>query len=170
MRKIAFTGHRPNKLWNDYELVSPQMIALETKIASVLDGIDATSSTDSVIITGMALGVDTLVALLAIKRNMPFIAAIPCQQQYAMWPQRSKERWMDITDHKLCTKEYISNGPYSPQKMQLRNEWMVNNCDILIAIWNGTNGGTRNCLKYAINQRKQHIVIDPYTLKASYSR
>jgi uncharacterized phage-like protein YoqJ len=48
--------------------------------------------------------------------------------------------------------------------MQLRNEFMVNNSDIVIAVWDGTNGGTANCVKYAQVENKEIIIIDPHKL------
>jgi len=33
--------------------------------------------------------------------------------------------------------------------MQTRNIWMVDNCDLVLALWDGSDGGTGNCIKYA---------------------
>ena len=46
-------------------------------------------------------------------------------------------------------------------KMQTRNEWMVNHCDKLIAVWNGSDGGTGNCVNYAKSINKEIIYINP---------
>lgn len=162
--KIAITGHRPNKLGNDYDLTSPLISKIKNEICSILTDPIIVDPTDLTLITGMALGIDTLFAKIAIENNIPFIAAIPCAQQYYTWPQKSKEVWMDITDHKLCTKEYISHAPYSPQCMQARNRWMVDSCDILIAVWDESSGGTANCVKYAQSKNKQIYYINPTKL------
>ncbi len=45
--------------------------------------------------------------------------------------------------------------------MQKRNEWMVDNCDMLVAVWDGTDGGTYNCIDYAKRMKKPRILIDP---------
>lgn len=37
-------------------------------------------------------------------------------------------------------------GPWVYQK---RNEWMVDHADRVVAYWDGTAGGTANCVKYA---------------------
>jgi uncharacterized phage-like protein YoqJ len=39
----------------------------------------------------------------------------------------------------------ISRGGYEPWKMQVRNEWMIDRCDVLLALWDGSRGGTANC-------------------------
>jgi nucleoside 2-deoxyribosyltransferase len=31
---------------------------------------------------------------------------------------------------------------------------MVDNCDTVVAVWNGTSGGTKNCIDYAKKQNK----------------
>lgn len=50
---------------------------------------------------------------------------------------------------------------YYPAKMQKRNEYMVDNSDIVIAVWDGTKGGTYNCVKYAQKLEKKIIQINP---------
>ncbi|PAD70641.1 hypothetical protein CHH83_02225 [Bacillus sp. 7586-K] len=45
--------------------------------------------------------------------------------------------------------------------MQKRNEWMVDNSDYVIAVWDGTKGGTGNCVKYAQKQNKYITTIKP---------
>ena len=35
----------------------------------------------------------------------------------------------------------------------------------LIAVWDGSSGGTANCIKYAKNMNKNIIHIDPYNIK-----
>jgi uncharacterized phage-like protein YoqJ len=48
--------------------------------------------------------------------------------------------------------------------MQDRNIWMVDHCDALIAVWDGTSGGTANCVRYAQKVGKPIVFIDPYDL------
>lgn len=45
--------------------------------------------------------------------------------------------------------------------MQNRNKKMVDACDKLIAIFDGTNGGTANCVNYAKYINKEIIIINP---------
>ena len=168
--KIAITGHRPNKLGNDYDLVSPMIQKIQNAILSALISnceMDLTGDGELVkfpnltLITGMALGIDTLFAKIAIANNIPFIAAIPCKKQWARWPKKSQMTWFEIVQHPLCTKHYVSRELYSSKCMDKRNEWMVDNCDLLIAVWDETPGGTYNCIKYAIEKDKRIIFINP---------
>lgn len=161
--KIAITGHRPNKLGNDYNLTSSLIMKIKKEIQEQLRIITWGFEQPLTLITGMALGIDTLFALIAIEYKIPFIAAIPCAGQASMWPAKSKQTYFDIVEHPLCTKYWVSTLPYNPRLMQLRNEWMVDNCDILIAVWDGTSGGTGNCVKYA-DGKKEIVRIDPTKL------
>lgn len=45
--------------------------------------------------------------------------------------------------------------------MQKRNEWMVDRIDELLAIYNGTPGGTKNCIDYAKKLGKPITIICP---------
>ena len=153
--KIAITGHRPNKLGNDYDLTSPLIQTIEAELQTIINGLRPT-----LMISGMALGIDTLWAELAIENEIPFIAAIPCENQCERWIQKSKDRYGSIIQHPLC-KQVVLSEEYSHTCMQKRNEWMVNNCDVLIAVWDGTPGGTGNCVKYAQKKGVQIVLVDP---------
>lgn len=182
--KIAITGHRPHKLGNDYDLTSPLIQKIRARIVTILGNIIAMDVTNStpVLITGMALGIDTLFAKIAIERKLPFIAAIPCKGQYTRWPKKSVDQYFNIltqshdvflVDYRVSLHKDLDNlktclspsgNSYSTQKMQQRNIWMVNNCDLLIAVWDGSSGGTANCVKYAQSVGKQIIHINPKEL------
>lgn len=165
--KIAFTGHRPNKLGYDYDLTSYLVLAIKAKIIDILQYKGVIfydipfAHNDMTLIIGMALGIDTLVAKIAIEYNIPFIAAIPCIGQESKWPKKSQDIYHNILSNKLCTKVLLSNKPYDSTCMQNRNEWMVLKSDLLIAVWDKSSGGTANCVKYAIEQKKEIIYINP---------
>lgn len=166
--KIAITGHRPNKLDNDYDLKSPLIQAIKNEILCKLIELDNINDKFT-LITGMALGIDTLFAQIAIEHNIPFIAAIPFKGQESIWLKQSKLIYYNILEK--ASKIYIVNedryaefkefNNYIPipigqnaisALMQQRNIWMVDNCDKLISVWDGTSGGTANCVKYALSK------------------
>lgn len=161
--KIAITGHRPNKLDNDYSLISPLTLSIAYQIQLI---INKYKDQDLVLITGMALGIDTLFAQIAIENNIPFIAAIPCLNQDVMWRLEFRKQYHNIINHPLCTKVYVSNEKYTLDCMQNRNKWMVDNCDKLITVWNGSTGGTKNCVDYArkLSKAIEIIRINPNKL------
>ena len=154
---IAISGHRSNKI-GGYKLPNPTYIKVCREIEKHLKELKPEK-----VITGMALGVDQWVAMVAHKLNIPYLAAIPFEGQELKWPEASQKTYRLL--RKLAAEEVIiCSGGYSSAKMQIRNEWMVNNCDILIGIWNKSPGGTANCIEYAKNINKKIIIIDPSNL------
>lgn len=154
--RIAVTGHRPNKLNNEYNLNGPMSLWIKKKLYEVIEAEKPTQ-----IISGMALGVDTIWALSAIEHKIPLLAAIPFEGQEKIWPQESKDLFNYILNHPETTKYIVSEGVYAPYKMQIRNKWMVDNCDVLVGVFDGTAGGTKNCVTYANSVNKKTIIIDP---------
>ena len=151
---VAFTGHRPDKL-GGYILPNPTYSYVCQEIEKALLEIKPEK-----VISGMALGVDQWAANIAHKLGIPFIAAIPFAGQERMWPAASKSIYNKLI--KLASEVVIvCDGGYSPAKMQIRNEWMVDRCDQLIAVWDGTKGGTGNCVEYAGKVSRQIYRINP---------
>jgi uncharacterized phage-like protein YoqJ len=151
---VSFTAHRPNKL-GGYKLPNPIYIHVCQQIEKTLKRLNPEK-----IISGMALGGDMWAANIAIKLNIPFIAAIPFVGQEKAWPASSQKTYHKLLS-KAAEKVIVCEGGYAAYKMQIRNEWMVNNSDILIGIWDGTNGGTGNCISYAKSINKEIIYINP---------
>jgi uncharacterized phage-like protein YoqJ len=153
--KIAVTGHRPDKLGNEYDMKGP----ISKKIYQALDETIQTLKPKQ-IISGMALGVDMIFANLAINRGIPFIAAIPFEGQESKWPEGSQRVYRKILSYAKQTV-IVCPGGYAAWKMQKRNEWMVDRADLVIAVWDGSEGGTHNCVNYAIDKGKDIRRIDP---------
>jgi uncharacterized phage-like protein YoqJ len=100
------------------------------------------------VITGMALGWDQAIAQACVDLKIPFSAAVPFNGQELTWPRAAQDRY-----HRLLGQAQevviVSDGDYAPEKMQVRNQWMVDNCDVLLALYDGSSGGTANCVRYA---------------------
>lgn len=140
---LAMTGHRPDKL-GGYDLRSAYACRVRDAIRNSLNMIGDLGF----VISGMALGVDQMAAEICIELGIPFVAAVPHEGQELMWPEAAQRHYHDLLSQ--SEKVFIiSPGGYSAKKMRKRNEWMVDCCDILLAVWDGTTGGTSNCIKYA---------------------
>ncbi len=149
---VAFTGHRPDKLggYGKVNLLRDQIMYL------IADQLDVWKRADPKIrgITGMALGVDQWAALCCTRVGfIPYVAAIPFAGQESQWPLESQELYRQLLSHaeQVVT---VSSGGYAASKMQRRNEWMVDHCDQLLAVWDGSPGGTANCIGYALAKKK----------------
>ena len=140
---IAATGHRPNKI----------PVSQPVLIEFACDRLRAYPVT--LVISGMAQGWDEAVAEAARRLDIPYIAAVPS-------PGYGKRYWferlyafMDLCVHAQQV-EIVSETP-SARSMQLRNEWMVDRADRMLALWDGSWGGTFNCIEYA---KKRGVPVD----------
>ena len=143
---LGFTGHRPASLPGNYSdrtnralLSTADFVLAQYKPAKV--------------ISGMALGRDTAVAECAVNRGISLIAAVPFESQPSRWLKSSQDRYQSLLNQAERI-EIISAGDYSPEAMQLRNQWIVNCCDRLMALWHQGKGGTKNCVDYALAVNK----------------
>ncbi len=157
MLKIAFTGHRPDKV-GGYDENNPTATYIKSRLKNSID--DFVSRGECAFMAGGALGIDTWSAEEVIAAKSKLIIARPFPSQDKVWPNESKIRFNDI-----CSKASeiidVSSDPYAAWKMQKRNEFMVDWADYIIAVWDGSAGGTGNCVNYAKKKNKHIIIIDP---------
>lgn len=120
-------------------------------------------------ISGMALGADTLFAeaVLACKSaGLPIrlVAAVPFAGQEGKWNAGAQTRFREILGV-ADQVEIVSPGVYSPSKMQVRNEWMVEHAMCVMAVWDGKqSGGTWNCIQYARKRHRWMVQLHPQNL------
>lgn len=158
---ISVTGHRPTKLGGYGSIAHYNLVAI---MCDYIDRLDKPTRDELIIYTGMALGWDTAVAHACAIRSVKFIACIPFKGQESMWPKESQD-----TYNTLLTSAYkivvVSEGGYSAAKMQIRNQYMVDNTESVIAMWDGSPGGTANCITYAAANKKRTLnLINQYLL------
>lgn len=160
--KIAITGHRPLKL-GGYDMKSPLVLKIRQEIEKILDTYEP-----EYVITGMALGIDQLLAQIAIEKNIPFIAAIPDTTQPEKWNKEARDFYYGLLRKAVRIMNVTGKSVYKPWHLQIRNEWMVDQLDKpedrLIAVWDGTPGGTRNTMLYAEDRERTIIRINPKEL------
>jgi uncharacterized phage-like protein YoqJ len=145
---LAGTGHRPDKLGGYGAAVSARLVDLAR--AALL------KYRPDEVVSGMALGWDTALALAALELGIPLTAAVPFEGQETKWRPEQQELFRAILA-RATSVVVVSPGGYAVWKMQVRNEWMVDRATGVLALWNGTSGGTANCVEYA-RTRKVKIV------------
>ena len=158
----CFTGHRTTKLpWGDHE-VAPRCRWLK---AQLLDAVrSAYDDGFRHFICGMAQGCDFYFAeaVLALRAEYPEItleAAVPCPTQAESWPAAEKARYRRLLS--ACDYETMVQDHYSPGCMQRRNRYMVDHSALVIAVFDGQGGGTRQTLAYALASGIPFIDIRP---------
>lgn len=114
-------------------------------------------------VSGMALGIDQDFVSVCIDLRISFVAAVPFLGQESQWPAESQRLYFALLD-RAEKVEYVCEPGYAPWKMQKRNEWMVDwigEDGRLLAIWDGSQGGTGNCVRYADQLGRKIVRIDP---------
>lgn len=141
----AATGHRPEKLGGHDQKTRRALGALAVE-ALHDDPCDE-------MIVGMALGWDQAVASACVTLGIPFTAALPFRGQPNRWPEAAKARYFRLLEAAKTIVVIGDEPPFSEHQvnilMQRRNEWMVDRAEGMLALHDGSWGGTFNCLVYA---------------------
>lgn len=158
----CFTGHRPSKLpWLDDEM-DIRCKTLRSKIFDVAEALY--SSGIRRYICGMAMGCDMMFAQEVIRLRkfadgVSIEAAIPCQTQASRWPDENRALYEELLA--ACDLRTLVSREYSSYCMQKRNKYMVDNSSVLLAVYDGTPGGTKSTIDYAAKKGLEIIRIAP---------
>lgn len=172
----GFTGHRPSKLDNCYSLKHPMSIKISDEIYPILEKLIKEEGIRR-FITGGAIGFDQIAfwTVHKLKKTYPDIKnvlSIPFKNQAAKWTDKETLTWyskmLKLADEIIYVDELgmyrvegTIIGDYHVAKMQQRNEHMVDESRIMIALWDGTKGGTGNCVNYIRKKSKTLYWINP---------
>jgi len=159
--KCAFTGHRENKLDPEWSESSYACHELKQRLYDAIENVY--QSGVYYFICGMAHGCDLYFAeaVLEFSREHPDVlleAAIPYSGQADYWKGELRRRYDYIISR--CHKCTVLQPYYTRDCMMRRNRYMVDNSSVLIAVYNGTPGGTRNTMLYAMRQGLEIIEIE----------
>lgn len=167
-KKCCFTGYRPQKLsylQEETGAAYQRLYRLLTKLikAAVDEGYDY-------FISGFAEGVDLIAAKIVLELKnegyeIDLEAALPGMNQAKCWTADQKELYymlLDLADHRTCVDQTMTK--YSCLK---RDEYMVDQSDLVIAVFDGKKGGTAYTLRYARGKKRNLWIVDPgqYTVK-----
>ena len=158
----CFTGHRPEKLpWGKNES-DPRCLLLKKRLRDALEA--AYTEGKRHFLCGMARGCDfyfaeAVIALREQKAGVTLEAAIPCAVQSVSWSAQQRERWKRLVD--ACDQKTVLQEHYTPDCMHRRNRYMVEHSSLVIAVYDGSDGGTRRTLEHAIREKVPFVDIDP---------
>lgn len=161
--KICFTGHRPKGLPWGYDETKESCVKFKNVMYSIIE--NAIINGYSYFISGMALGIDMICAeiVLELKRKYAGVmleCAIPCLNQDEKWAATQKIRYKKILSE-ADVIHYVSESAYHDNCMNERNKYMVDECDAVIAVWNGKPSGTGNTIKMAKAAGKKIRIVSP---------
>ena len=159
MKTCCFTGHRTQKMNprdNKTDFINKLRELTKKEI------IKAIENGYTKFITGMALGFDLIAGevVLELKKEYDIVlsCALPCPNQHKYWTEKDKKRFERIienADEVQCVCDKYHGGC-----MQIRNRFMVDNSSLIIAYYNGSEGGTKQTINYAINQGKNIKILN----------
>ena len=136
---VGITGHRPERLGNTWPIVEKW---IKEKLKEYKENEEKVS-----LITGMARGVDQIAAIAAIDMEI----GVRC---YYPFPHR----FSDLEDHVLIQAEVtrFEQDKYSPDVYFKRDRRIVDDCDVLLVVWDGVKkGGTYYTYQYALEKGKK---------------
>lgn len=157
---VCFTGYRPEKM--PYGESSPAFFALSLKVYETLlllahEGADC-------FYCGMAMGCDLMFGenVLKLKNafpNIKLILAIPFKGQGADFSPADKKRYANLLY--AADESVLLHDRYLLGCMAVRNRYMVDRSDTVVAVFDGKKGGTMSTLAYAKKQGKEIKLINP---------
>lgn len=153
--RCCFTGHRPEKL--DCNEAAIKVMLNHAIEQAIQDGFVT-------FISGMARGVDIWASELLLEHraatpSLHLICALPYSGFERRWSPQWQTRYQAILQQADLIKTICPS--YSITAFQQRNEWMVDHSSRLIAIYNGSPGGTRNTIEYAKRKKLDIAIYDP---------
>lgn len=161
-RICGFTGYRPQKLPYGTDERHPDCIRLKAALTEQVQ--KAVQDGFTHFICGGALGADTFAAevVLAVQKDIPNLIleiAVPFWGQERTWSQADQIRYQAIL-HRAQHITYLSDtqtkGCY-----YMRNRYIVDHAERLIAVFDGQPGGTAQTVRYAEKRGREVIRLCP---------
>ena len=155
MLHISATGHRPDKLGgyencDKHRAIRRHMRDLLTKLRD--------EHGEITIYSGGALGIDQFWMEVGHFLEVPVVAILPFPGFDSVWPKDSRLLLQGMLDNcsevRYTFSEQVTERSKVVSALMERNKCLIDNCDLLVAYWNGTKGGTANAVRFAQSIKK----------------
>ncbi len=161
-KKCCFTGYRPSKLPYLKDEQSEEYQKLYRLLTEAVR--EAAEAGYDYFISGFAQGIDLMAAeiVIALRRDgweIELEAALPAPNQTNGWDDFDRGIYymlLDRADRRICLDRKMTR--YSALK---RNEYMIQEADLVIAVFDGRKGGTAHTVGLARKKKRKLWLIDP---------
>ena len=163
---VMVTGHRPKSL-GGFTVPNPTEQWVRDTLRSLL--VKLTSRRPNLVgISGMALGADQVFSEVCIELGIPWVAAVPFREHGQQWPRAAQKHYRQLMAHPTCKAVVIVNEEIHYQVegsvravMHRRNDWMIDHSQLVLAVWDGSGGGTAHTWRGAQARQVPRIWVNP---------
>jgi len=170
----CFTGHRPQKLPFGFNEEHPGCIALKRLLREEIQRLIGQHGVTE-FLSGMALGSDIWVAetVLDLKREAPRLTlrgVLPFPQQTEKWNTKPMKIYLPRYETILRQADSVhtTSDRYFKEKgsdsYSVRNQYMVDHSQHILAVWDGKPSGSGKTLAYAREKGLHRVIINPRDL------
>ena len=161
-KRCAFTGYRPAKMPFGYDEESALALDFKKRLHETIEALILQGYKH--MISGGAQGMDIMAAeaVLDLQKIYPEVTlemAIPYEGQAEKWDEDYKARWQKCVD--AADMITVLSHEYTKSCLFARNRYMVQQADIMLACYDGQEGGTRKTLDYARSYGCRICLIPP---------
>lgn len=173
---VAFTGHRPKKL-GGYGQGESSVVARNVRavLGLLVHRIAEAHPGGVTFLSGMAQGVDTWAAEAVLEWRdvgripVRLVAVVPFEGQERIWPPPAQEGYRAILARadEVITLERPERRPSRDEVrgwLYARNHWIADRAELLVAVFDGSPGGTAETVRYAEQRGVPVLRLDPAPL------
>nr|CAI9744592.1 hypothetical protein [uncultured bacterium] len=166
IRRVAFTGYRPQKMPFGFNEKDARCVDFKKRLYNTLESFIWQGYRH--FLSGGALGMDMYAAetVMDLQKKNPGIClemVSPFDAQAEKWETEYKKRH----DFLFANADIVTmtGHEYTKSAMFVRNRYLVNNADLVLAAYDGQPGGTAMTINYAKKMGVRVCIIRPVAEK-----
>ena len=153
LRPPQLGGYEPNETWDRVRGKLVEALAWRS-----------VEQPDSIVVTGMGLGVEQLAAEAAIEAGVPFVAVLPFPGVDGPWSAEVRSRFRSLVDRSLMEVVYDDREPTSKQgagaAISRRDGWLARQASSAIVVPDGDDERTEKALRSLVLQLGDESVLE----------
>lgn len=143
--RAAVTGHQPPALGGYGADVFARLVGLGRGWIR--------ANRPAEVVSGMAAGWDLAMAEAAVLEGVPLVAALAFRGQGEDWPDEARAHLRRLLGAAVMV--HLANEARVPGMWTIRDRWVLERGDVVVALWSGADGGTGRAVATARELGKQ---------------